>query len=155
MNATGNGICRSRIHYRKSVIQGDRWKPYELADISHEDKQQYYLPISAELAKELCTSRRLGLASHELAPRIQATELLSTLPPQAMPHLILCPVYGEDEAGFWLAQTESHVDSSAIWAYPAAALLFVADVPVTVVSTTVGYTLVGIYALLYPYQVFR
>lgn len=58
----------SRIQYRKSVIQGDRRKPYEITDISHADKGQYYLPISAELAKELCTSRRLGLVSHELAP---------------------------------------------------------------------------------------
>ena len=145
----------SRIQYRKSVIQGDRWKPYELADISHEDKRQYYLPISAELAKELCTSRRLGLAAHTLAPCIHATELLSTMPPQARPHPILCPVYGEDGAGFWLAETDAHVGPSAIWAYPAAAILFVVDVPVTVVSTTVGYTVVGIYALLYPSQVFR
>lgn len=145
----------SRIQYRKSVIQGDRGKPYEISDISHADKRQYYLPISAELAKELCTSRRLGLASHVLALRIQATELLSTLPPQARQHPILCPVYGEDEAGFWLAQTESHVGSSAIWAYPVSALLFAVDAPVTVVSTAVGYTVGGIYALLYPSQVFR
>ena len=145
----------SRMQYRKSVIQGARQKAYEISDISHADKRQYYLPISAELAKELCTSRRHGLASHELAPRIQATELLSSLPPQARPHPILCPVYGMDEAEFCLAQTESHVGSSAVWAYPASALLFVVDVPLTVVSTTVGYTVVGIYALLYPSQVFR
>ena len=145
----------SRIRYRKSVVQGERWKSFDIADISYEDKQQYYLPISAELAKILRTASRECMVSHELAPRIHSTKLLNALPPQAKPYPILCPVSGFDEPGVWLAQTDTHVGPSAILAYPAAAILFVADVPVSVVSTTVGYTVAGIYALLYPSQVFR
>ena len=144
----------SRIQYKKSV-QWYQWKPYEMGDISYEDKQQYYLPISAELAKILRTASRECMVSHELAPRIHSTKLLNALPPQAKPYPILCPVSGFDEPGVWLAETDTHVGPSAIWAYPAAALLFLVDVPVTIVSTSVGYTVVGIYALLYPSQIFR
>lgn len=146
----------NRIHYRKRVIQGSRWMmPYETADISYEDKKQYYLPISAELAGLLCTAARAGMTSQELAPRIQAAELLNALPPQAKPHPILCPVSGGDEPGILLAQTGTHVSPAAIWAYPAAALLFVADIPVTVVSSTVGGIGFALYALLYPAELFR
>lgn len=149
----------SRIQYKKSV-QWYQWKPYEMGDISYEDKQQYYLPITEEFARELRAPNRLrwdapAFGSHKSEHLIQSTELIKGLPPQAQPYPILCPVSGFDEPGVWLAETDTHVGPSAIWAYPAAALLFVVDVPVTVVSTTVGYTVVGIYALLYPSQVFR
>lgn len=149
----------SRIQYKKSV-QWYQWKPYEMGDISYEDKQQYYLPISSEFAGILRTPSRLRwdaptFGSHKSEHLLLSTELLNTLPPQAKPYPILCPVSGFDEPGVWLVQTKTHVGPSAIWAYPAAALLFVVDVPVTVVSTTVGYTVAGIYALLYPAEAFR
>ncbi len=148
----------SRIQYKKSV-QWYQWKPYEMGDISYEDKQQYYLPISAEFAGILRTPSRHrwdppAFGSHK-SNLVQPTKLLKALPPQAKPHSILCPVSGFDEPGVWLAQTDTHVGPSAIWAYPAAALLFLVDVPVTIVSTSVGYTAYGIYALIYPSQVFR
>ncbi|MCI6980998.1 MAG: hypothetical protein MR894_02130 [Akkermansia muciniphila] len=148
----------SRIQYKKSV-QWYQWKPYEMGDISYEDKQQYYLPITEEFARELRTPSRHrwdppAFGSHK-SNLVHSTKLLKALPPQARPYPILCPVSGFDEPGVWLAQTDTHVGPSAILAYPAAALLFVVDVPVSVVSTTVGYTVAGIYALLYPSQVFR
>ncbi|MBR5887685.1 MAG: hypothetical protein IKZ07_05690 [Akkermansia sp.] len=142
----------SRIQYKKSV-RWYQWKPYEMGDISYEDKQQYYLPISAEFAGILRTPSRLcweppAFGSHK-SDLVQSTELLKALPPQAKPYPILCPVSGFDEPGVCLAQTDTHVGPSAILAYPAAALLFVVDVPVTVVSTAVGYTIAGIFMPLY------
>ena len=149
----------SRIQYKKSV-QWYQWKPYEMGDISYEDKQQYYLPITEDFARELRAPSRLrwdapAFGSHKSEHLIQSAELIKALPPQAKPYPILCPVSGFDEPGVWLAETDTHVGPSAIWAYPAAALLFLVDVPVTIVSTSVGYTVVGIYALLYPSQIFR
>lgn len=41
-----------------------------------------------------------------------------------------------------LVQTDAHVGPSAIPAYPAAAVLFVVDIPVTVASTT--FAIMGI-----------
>ena len=47
----------TRIQYKKSV-QWDQWEPCEMGDIFYEDKQQYYLPISAEFAGILRTPSR-------------------------------------------------------------------------------------------------
>ena len=51
------------------------------------------------------------------------------------------PIGGE-ENGDLLVQTDAHVGPSAILAYPAAAVLFVVDIPVTVASTT--FAIMGI-----------
>ena len=145
----------SRISYRKRTEQGGPDIPYTLTDISHADKQPYYLPISAELAVYLRTPHHCDTKQQQLTDRIQTPELLTALPPRAKAYPILRPIYSYGSEGDLLVQTESHVGPSALWAYPATALLFVADVPVTVVSSAVGGLFFGIDALLYPGEIFR
>ena len=104
---------------------------------SHEDKQQYYLPISPEFAGKLRTASRHRSSQRELTDYITQTKLLASLPSQAKAYPVLMPIGGE-ENGDLLVQTDAHVGPSAILAYPAAAVLFVVDSPVTVASTTVA-----------------
>lgn len=143
-----------RICYTRKVIQGDPETAYRIANVSHEDKRQYYLPISSEFAGKLRTASRHGSRQNELTNHIKPTGLLTSLPQQAKAYPVLMPIYNCENEDL-LVQTDAHVRPSAILAYPAAALLFVVDVPTTVVASTVGYTVAGLYALICPSQVFR
>ena len=139
----------SRICYTKKVIQGepDTTHAYQVANVSHEDKRQYYLPISPEFAGKLRTASRDRRRQNELTDYITQPKLLTTLPPQAKAYPILMPI-ADGQYGDLLVQTDAHVGPSAILAYPAAAvLLFVVDIPVTVVSSTVAFIGVGTYVL--------
>ena len=139
----------SRICYTKKVIQGepDTSQAYQIANVSHEDKRQYYLPISPEFAGKLRTSSRVRSRQSELTDYITQPMLLTTLPPQAKAYPILMPI-ADGKNGDLLVQTDAHVGPSAILAYPAAAVLFVVDIPVTVVSSTVAFIVVGTSILL-------
>ena len=139
----------SRICYTKKVIQGEpeTTHAYQIANVSHEDKRQYYLPISPEFARKLRTASRVRSRQSELTDYITQPKLLTTLPPQAKAYPILMPI-AHGQNGDLLVQTDAHVGPSAILAYPAAAvLLFVVDIPVTVVSSTVAFIGVGTYVL--------
>ena len=138
----------SRICYTKKVLQGepDTSQAYQIANVSHEDKRQYYLPISPEFAGKLRTASRVRSRQNELTDYITQPKLLTTLPPQAKAYPILMPI-AHGKNGDLLVQTDTHVGPSAILAYPAAALLFVVDIPVTVVSSTVAFIGVGTYVL--------
>ena len=125
----------SRICYTKKVVQVEPTIAYLIDNVSHEDKQQYYLPISPEFAGKLRTASRHRSSQRELTDYITQTRLLASLPPQAKAYPVLMPIGGE-ENGDLLVQTDAHVGPSAILAYPAAAVLFVVDIPVTVASTT-------------------
>ena len=127
----------SRICYTKKVIQVEPTIAYLIDNVSHEDKQQYYLPISPEFAGKLRTASRHRSSQRELTDYITQTKLLASLPSQAKAYPVLMPIGGE-ENGDLLVQTDAHVGPSAILAYPAAAVLFVVDIPVTVASTTVA-----------------
>ena len=127
----------SRICYTKKVIQVEPTIAYLIDNVSHEDKQQYYLPISPEFAGKLRTASRHKSSQRELTDYITQTKLLASLPSQAKAYPVLMPIGGE-ENGDLLVQTDAHVGPSAILAYPAAAVLFVVDIPVTVASTTVA-----------------
>ena len=129
----------SRICYTMKVIQGepDTTHAYQIANVSHEDKRQYYLPISPEFAGKLRTASRVRSRQNELTDYITQPKLLTTLPPQAKAYPILMPI-AHGRNGDLLVQTDAHVGPSSILAYPAAALLFVVDIPVTVASTTVA-----------------
>ena len=139
----------SRICYTKKVIQGEpeTTHAYQIANVSHEDKRQYYLPISPEFARKLRTASRVRSRQNELTDYITQPKLLTTLPPQAKAYPILMPI-AHGQNGDLLVQTDAHVGPSAILAYPAAALLFVVDIPVTVVSSTVAFIGVGTSILL-------
>ena len=139
----------SRICYTKKVIQGepDTTHAYQIANVSHEDKRQYYLPISPEFACKLRTASRVRSRQSELTDYITQPKLLTTLPPQAKAYPILMPI-ADGQNGDLLVQTDAHVGPSAILAYPAAAVLFVVDIPVTVVSSTVAFIVVGTSILL-------
>ena len=139
----------SRICYTKKVIQGepDTEHAYQIANVSHEDKRQYYLPISPEFAGKLRTASRVRSRQNELTDYITQPKLLTTLPQQAKAYPILMPI-ADGKYGDLLVQTDAHVGPSAILAYPAAALLFVVDIPVTVVSSTVAFIGVGSSVLL-------
>ena len=139
----------SRICYTKKVIQGepDTSQAYQIANVSHEDKRQYYLPISPEFAGKLRTSSRVRSRQSELTDYITQPMLLTTLPPQAKAYPILMPI-ADGKNGDLLVQTDAHVGPSAILAYPAAAVIFVVDIPVTVVSSTVAFIVVGTSILL-------
>ena len=146
----------SRICYTKKVVQGepDTKQAYQIANVSHEDNRQYYLPISPEFAGKLSTASRHRSRQSDLTDYITQTKLLPCLPPQAKAYPILLPI-ADGRNGDLLVQTDVHVGSSAIWAYPAAAVLFVVDIPVTVVSSTFAFIRAGTYALLFPEEVFR
>lgn len=138
----------SRICYTMKVIQcePDSSQAYQIANVSHEDKRQYYLPISPEFAGKLRTASRVRSRQNELTDYITQPKLLTTLPPQAKAYPILMPIaHGRNDD--LLVQTDAHVGPSSILAYPAAALLFVVDIPVTVVSSTVAFIGVGTYVL--------
>ncbi len=139
----------SRICYTKKVIQGepDTSQAYQIANVSREDKRQYYLPISPEFARKLRTASRIRSRQNELTAYIKTPELLPTLPPQAKAYPILMPI-AHGENGDLLVQTDTYVGPSAILAYPVAAVLFVVDIPVTVVSSTVAFIGVGTSILL-------
>ena len=138
----------SRICYTKKVIQGEpeTTHAYQIANVSHEDKRQYYLPISPEFAGKLRTASRVRSRQNELTDYITQPKLLTTLPQQAKAYPILMPI-AHGKNGDLLVQTDTHVGPSAILAYPAAAVLFVVDIPVTVVSSTVAFIGVGTYVL--------
>ena len=138
----------SRICYTMKVIQvePDTSQAYQIANVSREDKRQYYLPISPEFAGKLRTASRVRSRQNELTDYITQPKLLTTLPPQAKAYPILMPI-AHGRNGDLLVQTDAHVGPSAILAYPAAALLFVVDIPVTVVSSTVAFIGVGTYVL--------
>ena len=139
----------SRICYTMKVIQvePDTSQAYQIANVSREDKRQYYLPISSEFAGKLRTASRIRRRQNELTDYITQPKLLTTLPPQAKAYPILMPI-AHGKNGDLLVQTDTHVGPSAILAYPMAALLFVVDIPVTVVSSTVAFTVAGTYILL-------
>ena len=139
----------SRICYTMKVIQGDpdTSQAYQIANVSREDKRQYYLPISPEFARKLRTASRISSRQNELTDYITQPKLLTFLPQQAKAYPILMPI-AHGKNGDLLVQTDTHVGPSAILAYPAAALLFVVDIPVTVVSSTVAFTVAGTYILL-------
>lgn len=130
--------------------------PYTVTRETARDPQTYYLPLSAETARQLMTPQRSAVAPRTLAPRTPVP-LLPALPPQAQAQLIRCPVcdFGGNGGGLvW--QTAEHTDTGAVWAYPAAALLAVGvDFPLSVIGSTAAYTIGGFYALLCPSQVFR
>lgn len=138
----------SRICYTMKVIQcePDSSQAYQIANVSHEDKRQYYLPISPEFAGKLRTASRVRSRQNELTDYITQPKLLTSLPQQAKAYPILMPI-ADGKYGDLLVQTDAHVGPSAILAYPAAALLFVVDIPVTVVSSTVAFIGVGTYVL--------
>ena len=131
----------SRICYTKKVVQEEPTIAYLIDNVSHEDKQQYYLPISPEFAGKLRTASRHRSSPRDLRDYITQTRLLASLPSQAEAYPVLMPIGGE-ENGDLLVQTDAHVGPSAILAYPAAAVLFVVDIPVTVASTT--FAIMGI-----------
>lgn len=145
----------TRISYRKRAQQGDPDIPYQIADISYADKQPYYLPISAELADYLRTPHHCCTKQKSLTDGIQSPNLLTELPARAKAHPVRRPIYHYGQEGDLLVQTDSRVGPSALWAYPAAALLFVADVPITLVASAADGLYFGIYALLYPGEIFR
>ncbi|MBR4310034.1 MAG: hypothetical protein IKT79_03300 [Akkermansia sp.] len=138
----------SRICYTKKVIQGepDTSQAYQIANVSREDKRQYYLPISSEFAGKLRTASRIRRRQNELTDYITQPKLLTSLPQQAKAYPILMPI-ADGKNGDLLVQTDTHVGPSAILAYPVAAVLFVVDIPVTVVSSTVAFIGVGTYVL--------
>ena len=125
----------SRICYTKKVIQCE--PAYQIANVSREDKRQYYLPISPEFAGKLRTASQIWRRQDELTDYITQPKLLTSLPQQAKAYPILMPI-AHGKNGDLLVQTDTHVGPSAILAYPMAALLFVVDIPVTVASTTVA-----------------
>lgn len=139
----------SRIRYTMKVIQGepDTSQAYQIANVSREDKRQYYLPISPEFARKLRTASRVRSRQSELTDYIPQPKLLTSLPQQAKAYPILMPI-ADGKNGDLLVQTDAHVGPSAILAYPAAAVLFVVDIPVTVVSSTVAFIVVGTSILL-------
>ncbi len=141
----------SRIRYTQKVIQGepDTSQAYQVAHVSHVDKRQYYLPISPEFAGKLRTASRVrNRQREELAAYVKPTRLLTSLPKQARAYPILMPIHTNSGNGDLLVQTDVHVGPSAILAYPVAAVLFVVDIPVTVVSSTVAFIGVGTSILL-------
>ena len=137
----------SRIRYTKKVVQGEPEMAYRIANVSHEDQRQYYLLISSEFAGKLRTDSRFCRRQNELTDYITQPKLLTSLPQQAKAYPILMPI-ADGKNGDLLVQTDAHVGPSAILAYPMAALLFVVDIPVTVVSSTVAFTVAGTYILL-------
>lgn len=144
----------SRIRYTKKVVQGEPEMAYRIANVSHEDRRQYYLLISSEFAGKLRTASRFRRRQNELSDYITQPKLLTSLPPQAKAYPILLPI-ADGRNGDLLVQTDAHVGPSVILAYPAAAVLFVVDIPVTVVSSAFAFIGAGTYALLYPEKVFR
>ena len=138
----------SRICYTKKVIQGepDTSQAYQIANVSREDKRQYYLPISSEFAGKLRTASQIWRRQDEFTDYITQHKLLTSLPQQAKAYPILMPI-ADGKNGDLLVQTDTHVGPSAILAYPVAAVLFVVDIPVTVVSSTVAFIGVGTYVL--------
>ncbi len=141
----------SRICYTRKVLQvePDTSQAYQIANVSREDKRQYYLLISPEFAGKLRTASRVRSRQNELTAYITQPKLLTTLPQQAKAYPILMPI-ADGKYGDLLVQTDAHVGPSAILAYPAAALLLVVDIPVTVVSSTVAFIGAGTYLLLFP-----
>ena len=139
----------SRICYTMKVIQVEPDTPqaYQIANVSREDKRQYYLPISPEFAGKLRTASQIWRRQDELTDYITQPKLLTSLPQQAKAYPILMPI-AHGKNGDLLVQTDTHVGPSAILAYPMAALLFVVDIPITVVSSTVAFTVAGTYILL-------
>ena len=139
----------SRICYTMKVIQvePDTSQAYQIANVSREDKRQYYLPISSEFAGKLRTASQIWRRQDELTDYITQPKLLTSLPQQAKAYPILMPI-ALGKNGDLLVQTDTHVGPSAILAYPMAALLFVVDIPITVVSSTVAFTVAGTYILL-------
>lgn len=148
-----------RISYvqRPNVLGGWSSPPFERTIETERDPQTYYLPLPMETAKRLLTPRRSALSPRSLAQNANTDALLTTLPPNARARLIRCPIrdFGNDGGGL-ISRIGTHVSPSAAIAYPAAALLAVgADLPVSLLGSAILYTAGGVYALLYPAEVFR
>lgn len=116
------------------------------------------------------TASEEATRQEDLIPHIHRAELKTSLPARAKAYPILLPLFDSDTSyydyGCWhwpsdpayrpdnsggvVAEAGVDVALSALWAYPAAVILYVVDVPASVVYWCSGWMRDGFYLIFCP-----
>lgn len=160
----------TRVRYRKYAVHGNTPWHYHISSVSHDDKSLYYLPIPENIAQLLRSASKDAVRQGDLIPHIPRAELKTSLPARAKAYPILLPLFDSDTSyydyGCWhwpsdpayrpdnsggvVAEAGVDVALSALWAYPAAVILYVVDVPASVVYWCSGWMRDGFYLIFCP-----